>query len=346
MNKVISLLLVLALVLGMPVVSLADAVDPSTVCMGLMATEFGSQSFNDDVKNGMDRCINELGVTGYAVEVPEVSEAANTMRTLFDTGVNFMIVSSADYRDAMIEVAAEYPEVKFFYLAAVEEGYPNIVSCDYRENEAAFLAGALGAMLSENNMIGAVLAVAEPLQKRYEYGYRAGAQTVNPDCKVQVAFTNSYADVNAGHDMAEAMYKQGADFVSCFAGACNLGVFNAAVEAGEGKYAFGAATGQFDKAPDKILASVVKPVDDALFKFMSEYLATGNFAAGTAIKMGLAESGMTLRFNTLNAELVASVPADVMAKIDDLTAKVCSGEIVVPSVEEEFNAYTYSSPLN
>ena len=60
------------------------------------------------------------------------------------------------------------------------------------------------------------------------------------------------------------MYSQGCDYVGCYAGACNLGVFQAAEEAGDGKYCFGAANGQFDKSYEKILASVVKPIDEAI----------------------------------------------------------------------------------
>lgn len=323
----------------------AGGVDAKTVNVGMIASNFGTQSFNDDVKAGMDKAIAELGIQGTAIEVGEVSEAANSLRTLIAQGCNFMVVPSSEYRDAMVEVAEEYPEIKFVYLAAPEEGSENILSTNYKENEASFLAGALAAMMSQSNKIGTVLAVAEPLQKRYEAGYRAGAKTINPDCEVQVAFTNSYADVNAGHDMAEAMYKKGVDYVSCFAGACNLGVFNAAKEGGDGKFAMGAATGQFDKMPDKIIASVVKPVDVALFNLLKDYIDTGAFAGGTAITWGLAEGGVALRFTTMNDELLATIPTEVMDKITELTEKISSGEIVVPGTEEEFNSFNYSSPL-
>lgn len=322
----------------------SKAAAPS-VNLGLIASGFGTQSFNDDVKTGMDKCISELGVQGTAIEVTEVSEASNSLRTLIAQGCNYMLIPSAEYHDAMVEVAEEYPDVKFAYLAAAEEGYDNILSVEYRENEGSFLAGALGAMLTKTNVIGAVLAVNEPVQQRYSAGYQAGAKAVNADCKVQVAFTNSYSDVNAGHDMAEAMYKQNADYVGCYAGACNLGVFNAASEAGDGKYAFGAATGQFDKMPDKILASVVKPIDIGVYNLVKAYVDTGTFEGKKAEILGLAEGGIELRFTTMNDELLKSVPENVMSKIETLKAGVVDKSITVPQTEDELAAFTFSSPL-
>lgn len=62
----------------------------------------------------------------------------------------------------MMEVAAEYPDCNFMYLAGEETGAENVMSVEYKENEAAFLGGALAASLSQTGKIGTVLAVQEP----------------------------------------------------------------------------------------------------------------------------------------------------------------------------------------
>ena len=206
----------------------------------------------------------------------------------------------------------------------------------------AFLGGALAASLSQTGKIGTVLAVQEPLQLRYQYGYMAGAKTVNPDCEVSVLFTNSYTDTNLGQESAKALYDKGADYVSCFAGACNLGVFNAAKEAGDGKYCLGAATGQFDKMPDKIVASVVKSIDVALYDMIKDYKDNGTFNGGGCTVLGLKEGGVELRYTTMNDELLNSIPEDVKASIEDLQNKIINGEITVPGTEEEYNTYIAS----
>ena len=58
------------------------------------------------------------------------------------------------------------------------------------------------------------------------------------------------------------------------------------------------------------------------------------------MSLGLKEGGVKLLF-TNNDELLKQIPDDVMSTIADLTAKVESGEIKVPSNEEEFNSFTY-----
>lgn len=314
----------------------------SDLVVGMIANAFGTQSYNDDVLAGLKKAEAEFGTTTISIEVPEVADTANSMRTLISQGVNFMVVPSSDYRDALEEIAPENPDVKFLYLVEPLEGYDNIMSVVYRENEASFLAGAMAGMLTQTNNIGAVMAVSEPLQIRFQYGYMAGAQAVNPDCQVQTAFTNVYTDVNKGAEVASAMYSKGADWVSTFAGACNLGVFNAAQDAGEGKYCFGAATGQFDKMPDKIIASVVKPVDEAIVMILGDYISTGEFDTSAPLSMGLKENGVTLLFNPDEALVNEVVPQDVRDALDDLRAKVESGEIVVPGTEEDFKTFTYT----
>ena len=240
----------------------------------------------------------------------------------------------------MLEVAAENPEVKFLYLAEAIDGGGNIMSVAYRENEAAFLGGALAGLMTKTDNVGAVMAVGETLQYRYQFGFTAGVKAVNPDCEVQSAFTNSYTDVGQGSEVAKIMYNKGADIIGTYSGACNLGVFNAAKDAGEGTYCLGAANGQFDKMPDKILASVVKPADQAILSILKEYQETGVFDTSEPMSLGLKEGGVKLLF-TNNEELLKLIPEDVMNTIDDLAAKVESGEIKVPSDEEEFNTFTY-----
>ncbi|MCR1899558.1 BMP family protein [Irregularibacter muris] len=324
---------------GKPATNDSEPSGDKKVKVGLIALEFGTQSFNDDILKGLKSAEEDLEVEAMSLEVPEVSDVANSLRTLIGQGAEFLVVSTSEFKDGMLEVAQEFPDVKFLYLSEVLEGYDNVMSIAYKEHEAAFLAGALGGLMTETNTIGAVLALEEDIQYRYQNGYKAGAMAVNPDAKVLTAFTNSYSDIGKGNEVANVMYSKGADFVGTYAGACNLGVFKAAEDAGEGKYAFGAANGQFDQSPEKIVASVVKPIDQAIHGIIEEYLA-GKFDTSAPKALGLKESGVTLLY-TPNEELLKTIPEDVKAIMDDLTEKVISEEIKVPSSEQELKDFNY-----
>lgn len=318
-----------------------NAEKKSELTVGMIANAFGTQSYNDDVLAGLKLAEKELGITGIPLEVPEISDSANSLRTLIGQGATFIMVPSSEYKDGMLEVAAENPEVKFLYLAEAIEGGANVMSVAYRENEAAFLGGALAGLMTKTNNVGAVMAVGETLQYRYQFGFSAGVRAVNPDCEIQSAFTNSYTDVGQGSEVAKIMYSKGADIIGTYSGACNLGVFNAAKDAGEGKYCLGAANGQFDKMPDRILASVVKPADQAILSIIRSYMETGEFDTAVPMSLGLKEGGVKLLF-TDNEELLKIIPDDVKTVIEDLAAKVESGEIMVPTDESGFDSFTYT----
>ncbi|MCI8517390.1 MAG: BMP family ABC transporter substrate-binding protein [Hungatella sp.] len=308
---------------------------------GMIAYAFGTQSFADDVLAGLVQAKEELGIPHYELEIADVSETASGFRTLIQQGANFVVASSAEYCDGMLEVAGEYPDVYFLYLAEYLPDSPaNVISFEYRENEAAFLAGALGGMKTKSNKIGAVLAMSEPLQLRYQYGYMAGAKAVNPDCEVMITFTNSYADTNIGYEHANAMYSQGCDFVGCYSGACNLGVFQAAEEAGDGNYCFGAANGQFDKSYEKIIASVVKPVNEAIAALLRDAQSTGKFDTSIS-SLGIKEEGVKLLF-TDNENLLSLLTEEEKKAIEDLSARIVSGELKVPGTEADFNSFSYT----
>ena len=125
----------------------------SDLVVGMIASAFGTQSYNDDVLAGMELAEKELGVKGIPLEVPEISDSANSLRTLISQGANFIMVPSSEYKDGMLEVAAENPEVKFLYLAEAIDGGGNIMSVAYRENEAAFLGGALSGLMTKTNNV-------------------------------------------------------------------------------------------------------------------------------------------------------------------------------------------------
>lgn len=308
---------------------------------GMIAYAFGTQSYADDVLAGLEQAKDELGIDHFELEIADVTETANGFRTLIQQGCNFVVASSSEYCDGMLEVAAEYPDVYFLYLAEYLEDAPeNVMSFEYRENEAAFLAGAVAGMVTETNKVGAVLAMSEPLQLRYQYGYTAGAKAVNPDCEVMVSFTNSYADTNIGYEHANAMYSQGCDVVACYSGAANLGVFQAAEEAGDGNYCIGAANGQFDKSPDKIIASVVKPVNEAILSILKDTQSTGKFDTSITT-LGVKEGGVKLLF-TDNETLLNLLSAEEKAAIEDLTQKVINGEINVPGTEADYGTFEYT----
>lgn len=127
------------------------------------------------------------------------------------------------------------------------------------------------------------------------------------------------------------MYGQGADIVFHASGSVGDGVIEAAKE--DGKWAIGVDKDQNYLAPDNILTSAVKRVDNAIFDVVKN-LNEGNFKGGQAILYNLSNDGVGIAPSSSK-----HVPAEILAEVDQLITKIKSGEIVVPSTKESYEAF-------
>lgn len=297
---------------------------------------FGSQSFNDVALEGLEKAKTDFGIELTTLEVKEVADFANSLRSLAQQGCDMIITPSSTIKDAVTEVAAEYPDTFFGLLDVQVDGVPNVVSSSYREHEAAFLLGALGGYMTKANQIGFIGGVSGVIQDRFQYGYMAGAWYSNPEIKVTSSYTGSFSDVGKGKEIATMMFSDGCDYVAPSAGACNLGVFQAAKEAGDDKWSFGAANGQFNQMPDKIVASQVKRVDNVAYA-MVEKLINGTLK-GEQSEYGLKDGGVDLMYSSEDA-MKDAVPQDIKDKVEEIKKQIVDGTIKVPANEAEYSAY-------
>lgn len=295
----------------------------------------GSQSFNDVALEGLKKAKEDFGIEITALEVKEATDLSNSLRSLAQQGMDLIITPSSSVADAVAEVSVEYPDTYFGLLDIQVEGLDNVISSSYREHEAAFLLGALGASISKTKAIGFVGGISGVIQDRFQYGYMGGANYVDPSVIVKTSYTGSFGDVGKGKEIASIMYSENVDFVAPTAGAGNLGVFQAAVEAGEDKYAFGAANGQFHLMPDEIVASQVKRVDSVAYAIV-ESLVNGTIQGGVKKEYGLEDGGVDVYF-TENEALLALIPEDVRKNLEEIRNKIIDGTIDVPSNQGEFD---------
>ena len=161
---------------------------------------------------------------------------------------------------------------------------------------------------------------------QFGYGYCAGAIDANPDITVQQFNANSFADSATGKTMANTAITKGADIVFQAAGATGLGVIEACQEAGV--YAIGVDSDQSSIAPDTVLTSAMKRVDNAVYEAVQE-LIDGTLEGGIK-SFDLAAGGVDIAPTTDN------LSKDVLEKIEDAKKDIIAGDLVVPKNQEEF----------
>ena len=69
-----------------------------------------------------------------------------------------------------------------------------MASLTFAEEQGSFLVGAAAALKSQTGTIGFIGGVENDLIKKFEAGYTAGAQAVNPDIEVLVNYITQPPD--------------------------------------------------------------------------------------------------------------------------------------------------------
>ena len=174
----------------------ASAQDSITATLVTDTAGIGDQSFNDMANEGGTRAQDELGVE---YNVLESQTAADYVRNLTDAAESGEITIAVGFllTDALTEVATQYPDSRFAIIDSVVET-DNVVSYLFREQEGAFLAGAIAALTTQTNTIGFVGGIRIPPVMRYEVGYVAGARSVNPDIEISIAYADDFEDPGKG----------------------------------------------------------------------------------------------------------------------------------------------------
>ena len=169
------------------------------------------------------------------------------------------------------------------------------------------------------------------LIKKFEAGYVAGAKAVNPKIKVDVKYIeesdlSGFGDPAGGKQAAAAEFDNGADIVYHASGASGSGVFEAATEAGDGKWAIGVDSDQYLTAPadqqPHILTSMLKRVDVATFNMIQ------SVADGSPL---VSYQTYDLKADGVGYATSGGFVDDISSQIDEYAAKIKSGEIKVPT---------------
>ncbi|MEM8587164.1 MAG: BMP family ABC transporter substrate-binding protein [Pseudomonadota bacterium] len=314
----------------------ALAQDP--VALVIAQGGLGDQSYNDLAHQGFLAATEETGVEGRVLESRDVvAQGEQILRRAAESDFGLVVDLEYAHGEVMEAVAPDYPGTEFVVLNQVREG-DNITSVLFSEHEGSYLAGALAAMVTTNTdipginedaNIGVIGGTRSVGIDKFLVGFVQGARDINPDVQVQVAYANTFGDPATGQQMAEAMFENGADIVYQVAGGTGLGVIQAAEAAGH--YAIGVDTDQDGLAPGHVLTSMIKRVDVAVADVVDAY-AGGSLEGGQVRNYSLADNGVGLSEMIHTRDLI---PADYLARIDELREGIISGDIVVVNVIED-----------
>lgn len=301
-----------------------------------MVTDVGGvndQSFNQSAWEGLTRSKEELGVKIGYKESKQDADYAPNLETLTDAeysliwGIGFLM-ADAIKSTAQVNPDQKYAIVDFFYGPETPK---NVTCAVFQEEQPSFLVGYIAGKMTKAKKVGFVGGIKFPLIEKFEYGYMAGVKMANPEVEVVRQYAESFTDAAKGKAITNNMYQQGADVVFHAAGGVGDGVIEAAKE--KGKWAIGVDKDQSHLAPDNVLTSAMKRVDNAIYGIVAE-LQKGVFKGGESVVYNLSNEGVGIAPTTGK-----HVPKEILDEVDGLIAKIKSGEIVVPATDAEYQAF-------
>jgi len=291
------------------------------VAVVLSVGGLGDRSFNDLAHEGLVRAGREAGVVGALGEPVDHAEDEAYLAFYAERGYDLVVAVGYLMASKLERVAPRYPDTRFLLIDGVLD-LPNVRSYAFREEEGCFLVGALAALASKTGTLGFVGGMKVPLIEKFHAGYVQGARHVRPDIRVLSAYAGSFSDPVTGKAKALQQIRKGADVVFQAAGATGNGVIRAAAE--EGVFAIGVDANQNDMAPGRVLTSMLKRVDETVFRTARD-VAAGEPVGGVR-SVGLAEGMLGWALDEHNR---AVVTPEMEARLGEIEALIIAGRIRV-----------------
>lgn len=291
----------------------------------------GDKSFNDSANAGIERAKKDFGVEATIIQSKNTSDYELNVENLVTSKCDIVIAVGLGMENAVNAVAAKYPDAKIAVVDGDGKG-ENVRSLLFKEEQGSFLAGYVAGLMSKTGTIGFVGGMDIPLIAKFHYGYFAGARLANPKINLLPAkFTGDWNSTDKGKAAAISLYASGADVVYHAAGRAGLGVFKAAEE--QGKFVIGVDSDQDYMLKGLTLTSMVKRVDEAVYSTIKD-VKDGKFTGGPKM-YDIAAKGVGLSEMKYTKDLIG---AENLKKIEEVKAKLISGEIKAPTNKAEFDA--------
>ncbi len=284
------------------------------------------KSFNEAAHNGASRWAEETGGKYREIELQSEAQREQALRRFAEAGSNPIVTMGFGMADPLTTVAPDYPDTKFVVVDVNWLDAPNLRQIGFAEHEGSYLVGMMAAMASKSGTVGFIGGMDVPLIRHFACGYAQGVKAVNPDANVIANMTGTtpaaWNDPVKGSELTKAQISQGADVVYAAAGGTGVGVLQTAAD--ENILSIGVDSNQNHLHPGKVLTSMLKRVDVAVYEAMKagDALETGVFT------MGLAEEGVGVAIDENNKDLVS---AEMQEKVATARQQIIDGELNVVS---------------
>jgi len=313
----------------------------------LVNGNLGDKSFFDSAEAGLAQLKADGRIDYVTIEMGGTDEDQPTwLSTLYDVsedgGYDLIVCGTYQMPDYLKEVATQYPDQ--LYAIFDDTTYvgenQNVVNLSYRQNDMGYLIGVYAACMTvdtnvaninEDAVVGFVGGVDSPVINDFLIGFIEGAQSVNPDIKVDTRYTNDYVDTAIAKEFGYSMINDNkCDIIWGVAGNAGNGAAEAALETGKAWFIGVDSDQELTFSPDLAaitLTSGLKNIGNSLVWLFDEWDA-GRTYWGQVVELGIAEGGVGI-VTDKNYDKLAS--AETKAAVEAAQNAILNGEVVVDS---------------
>jgi simple sugar transport system substrate-binding protein len=260
----------------------------------------------------LEAALGDKVETIYVENVAEDASAIPVIRDLAQQGCKLIFTTSFGYMDQTIEVAKEFPDVKFEHCTGYKQA-DNVAVYNSRFHEGRAVLGTIAGMMSKSGTLGYLGSYQVPEVVLGVNSFLLAAQKKNPDATLKLVFIDSWFDPPKEAAATETLLNLGADIVTTHTDS------PAALQILEqrGLYGFGQGADMSTFAPNAHLTAI----EDI---WGPHYIARAQAMLDGTWKSENMWDGMidgTVVISPYNA----AVPADVVAEADKIKAGYMDG---------------------
>ena len=249
--KMIRLIILITTFLGLTIGS-ANA-DPKKIGFIYIGPpgDHGWTYMHDQGRQYMESQLGDAVSSTYIENVPENADAVRAIRKLAASGHDLIFTTSFNYMDQTLEVAKEFPDVKFEHATGYMRA-DNVATYGARFYEGRTISGHIAGHLTKTNTIGYIASFPIPEVVRGINAFYLAASKVNPDIKIKIIWAFTWYDPGKEADAAKTLINQGADIL-----VQHTDTFAPCQEAEKaGVLAFGQASNQEEFCPNSHLTAI------------------------------------------------------------------------------------------
>ena len=258
-------------------------------------------------------CVNII----EAENVYDEAGATSTMENMISEGAKMIFATAYAHQYPALDLSNKYPDVIFEHVGGWEMG-ANFANIFGQPPDVWYMMGVAAGMMTQTNKLGFVAAFPLAWTDVFVNAYTLGAQSVNPDVQVIVAYTFAWGDSAKEAETTNSLINQDADVISMHVDSPQtiLSTANS-----RGVYSIGyqnLAAQQF--APDYWITGSGFTLGDK-FTWLASTVIDGTWTP-IFLRCGLADGCMAI------APFGPEVPQSVIDKVEQVKNEIEAGTIV------------------